>query len=101
MRAKTITDVKEDNISVSKNTEGVIKGCCVIEDKGYFYLVDFPGIKYPILVKQDDIVVLDGIRKATSDVVQSDSKQIDKTEKEFVERKKVERAKNKKNNNKS
>lgn len=96
MKARARIDVKEDNISVSKNTEGVIKGCCVIEDKGYFYLVDFPGIKYPILVKQDDIIVADANKSTTSDVVQSDSKQIDKTEKEFTERKKAERIKNKK-----
>lgn len=92
MKIKTKVEVRENEIVVDKNVEGNIVACCSIENKGFFYLVDFPETKYPILVKVDDVIVL----KSETATANSESQQIDKSEEEFKERKRKERKHSKK-----
>jgi hypothetical protein len=92
MKVKTKIQVKEDNIIVDENIEGIVKAGCSYEGKGYFYLVQFPDVKIPILVKMDDLIITD-----KSSEIESDSKQIDKSEKEFEEMKKEKRKINREN----
>lgn len=86
MRIKLKCDVKEDSIHVEKNAEGIVKACCIYESKGYFYLVQFPDVKIPILVNQNDAVVI-----SDKTISSGPTSQMDKAEEEFLENKKQER----------
>lgn len=103
MKIKTLTSVREDNISIDKNTEGIVKACYWSDNKKYYYLVQFPDAAYPILVLQTDVKILDASISPNIPIKQSKSRQIDKSEEEFKEAKKLQRKtrKQKRNTKKS